>query len=91
MAAGFVNVVTPHGVGVTVGVGVGVGVGVSVGVTVGVGDGVIPGLRVGVGVGVNTTAALGSLSKNAFCCEALLMATRPSVHARKCWIPTVLP
>ena len=52
MAAGFVNVFWPHGVGVGVGVGVGDGVGVGVGVGVGGGVGVIPGLRVGVGVGV---------------------------------------
>ena len=38
-----------------------------------------------------TMAELGSLSKNASCCEALLMDTRPSVHARKCWFPTGLP
>ncbi len=91
IAAAFENVFVPHGVGVGVTVGVGLGVGVGVGVGVGGGVGVIPGLMVGVGVGVAKMAELGSLSKKASCWDAPLMGTRPSTHARRCWLSTVVP
>ena len=53
----------------------------------GVGDGVAVGVAVGeavgVGVGVPPPPA-GSWSKKVFCCEALLIGTRPSSHEVTC-------